>query len=129
MTTTFCEDSDITARDPYASAVLPTADSGSFNRLRVCAKAEILGHIRRRNPPVLETDLADTTELKNAEVYHVLRDLYFDAASRAGDNGGLYWEKYKVWAERALAEVESAQLSVGDEVSSVEGLSAPVWRS
>jgi hypothetical protein len=128
MTTTYCADTDVSNCDPQASGMLTTADAGSFDRLRILAKAEIGRRISRRDPPVDPADLADTTELKEAEVRFVLHYVYRDAASRAGDD--LLWIKSEHWKREAEAEIQGVQLTVSDElVRSTQGFSAPIWRS
>lgn len=128
MTTTYATDANISNVDPQASGMLTTADAGSFDRLRILAKAEIDRRIWRRDPPVDPSDLADTTELTEAEVRFVLHYLYRDAASRAGDD--LLWVKAEHWKREAEAEIGGVQLTVSDElVRSTQGFSAPIWRS
>lgn len=126
MTTTYCEDADITAEDPFATDYLPAADAGSFDRVRVQAQAELLRRISRRNPPVFEGDLSDSSELLHCEVCFSLHFIYRDAATRTGED--LLWKKSEYWQKAAESEVNSVQLSVGENVRSVQGSSAPIWR-
>lgn len=129
MTTTFSEDTDITNADPHALALLPTPDSGSFDRVRVLAHAEILRRLARREPPVTEGDLSDTTELTECEVRFALHYIYKDASSRKNDNDRL-WGMAVYYLDRAEAEINDVRLTIGDEtVQSVQGYSAPIFRS
>jgi hypothetical protein len=126
MTITYSEDADIIAEDPFAADYLPASDAGDFDRVRVQAQPELLPRLSRRNPPVTSSDLSDSSELLHCEVTFVLHFLYRDAATRTGDD--LLWKKSEYWQKAAEAEVNSAQLSVGENVRSVQGSSAPVWR-
>lgn len=133
MTDTYSTDDDILAADPQAYNLLPAADQAEaedsrFDRLRVLAQAEINRRLLRRDPPVTQGVLADTTELTEAEVRFVLHYLYRDAASRAGDD--LLWVKAEHWKKEAEAEIKDVPLSIsGDEVPSTQGGSVPIFRS
>ena len=128
MTTTYSLDADVANADPHAVDMLPTADAGTYDRLRVAAKAEIGRRLLRREPSVSPSTLGDTSELTQAEVRFVLHYLYRDASVRAGDD--LLWVKSEYWKKEAESEINGVQLTVsGEDVSSAQGGSVPVWRS
>ena len=130
MSTTYTVESDITKAEPSATDYLPASDSGSFDRLRVLAYNEINRRLARRNPPVDYTECSDTTELNWAEVCHVLRDLFEQAASRAQND--LLWVQAKEWGKRWDDEIQNAPVTVsGDSADGgvSQGASIEIQRS
>ncbi len=83
MTTTFCTDAQVLAEWPDAANL--NGGVATFDDLRVLVKADIVDTLSRRDPPIYETDLQDSTQLMKCEVYGVLAKLFLRAESVEGD--------------------------------------------
>lgn len=116
MTTTFCTDADITAEVPNARTELLAAGD-SLDRIRTLVHGRIVRELARRSPTVMEADLSDRTQLKSCEVYGVLAELHFKAASRGQGYSGPDWysQEGQRYYTMHLHELESPVSVVGDQ--------------
>jgi hypothetical protein len=110
MTVTFCTDAQILAEWPDAASL--NGGVATFDDLRVLVKADIVDSLYRRDPPIEEDDLEDSTELMKCEVYGVLARLFLRAESVEGD---WYSGRFKYYREE-YSEQLAMPVSVMGEV-------------
>jgi hypothetical protein len=108
---TFCDDDDIVAEWPAAVADL-NGGVASFEATRELVKAEILDTLERRDDPIYEADIQDTTKLLRCEVCGVLSKLFLRAQSTAGD---FYQIQFKFYREEYSEEL-ARPLEINGEV-------------
>ncbi len=108
MTTTYCDDTDITARESQATEL--NLGSTDFSAHRLVAYNEIGRRIARRNPGVNQAGLGIVEELREAEVRFTLYRLYFTAASRCGDD--MFWQKSQAYKREFEEEIAAVELPV-----------------
>ncbi len=79
-------------------AELTRETSGSAKAARQQALDDILRHLSRRTPPIVESSLSIPAELKMCVVYGALERLYRRQMNEAGDQAGtqqkIYMRKY-----------------------------------
>ncbi len=102
MTITFCTDADILAEWPDAATL--NGGSADFDDVRVLVKADIISTLRRREIPIEETQLTDSTQLTKCEVCGVLARLFLRAGSTPDDWYGRQWKFYREQYADELAQ-------------------------
>lgn len=94
--------------------------------LRQRALDIVVDALRRRTPPVFETDIADVTELRRAVVYGACAKLFEIAITAAGEGQvfALKWEHYERMFRR---EIESLVIT-GPEQQRIASRSPSISR-
>jgi hypothetical protein len=111
MTATYCEDADITRKDPTAGEIMTALGEMTFLRVRELVAEDIARRLLRRVPSISVEDLADTTELKHIAVLGCLSELYRVAASRPGEED-VYGDTAKKREEEYLSELRDTPLTL-----------------
>lgn len=103
----------------------PDADQEDPTLLvREQALRDVLKSLARRTPPILETQLSDFTELKDAVCYGALMRLYRAAITADGD---VHSALYNAFKKRFSEELQGLRVSVNSS-NSVDTAGTSVWR-
>lgn len=84
-------------------------------------------HLKRRIPPIVDADIADPTDLRDAVCYHALAQLYEDAMSSA-DLGDAFRKKAEWWRSRWESEIAALNPTIGDDERGPPGSQIVVTR-
>lgn len=117
MSTTYCEDTDITRKDPNAAEIREALEEANFLRVRELVAEDIARRLLRRVPPISVEDLSDVTELKHIAVLGCLAELYRVAASRPAEED-VYGDTAKKREEEYLTELRDTPLTLSSGDSS-----------
>lgn len=92
--------------------LLPDEARGSSTQARQNALDAVLSALRRRSPPIRESDLDDVTDLKQAVILGTMRELHFAGIVTASE-GDRHWAKWKSYRDRFDDEISGMSVSVG----------------
>lgn len=104
---------------------LPAEWGGSSAPARAGALRDVLKSLARRTPPILEGDLQDPTELRDAVAYGALERIYRSAMTTPDS---VWATQRKVFDERFKAEVLSLQVTVSTSERAPAGIGIPMVR-
>jgi hypothetical protein len=108
---TYCEDADITRKDPNADEIRTALEEVDFLRVRELVAEDIERRLLRRVPPIYIEDLADVEELKHIAVLGCLAELYRTAASRPAEED-TYGDTAKKREEEYHTELRDTPLTL-----------------
>jgi hypothetical protein len=108
---TYCEDADITRKDPTADEIRTALGEDNFLRVRELVAEDIARRLLRRVPPIAIEDLADVTQLKHIAVLGCLAELYRVSASRPAEED-TYGDTAKKREEEYLTELRDTPLKL-----------------
>jgi hypothetical protein len=103
MTATVLDVDDICTHDELVNValsaqallqLLPQSANGDSTNVRRQAYERAVASLRRRMPPIRESDLSDPTELREAVAYASMMILHFAAITSATE-GDVNWTKWK----------------------------------
>lgn len=119
MSTTYSTDEEIAAECPTAAGLLSGTDT--LERVRGIVYERINRALWRRSPSISPDQLSDSTELTSCEVYGVLAELHYKAASRAGYDGSDWYaqegRRYNTMYEHELASPVSVAADLASTFS------------
>lgn len=91
--------------------LLPDEARGSSAQVRRNALDDVLAALRRRSPPIRESDLDDPTDLRMAVILCAMRELHFAGIVTAAE-GDRHWAKWKAYRDRFDSEIGGMDLRV-----------------
>lgn len=91
--------------------LLPRSANGSSQTVRETTLRRVLSALKRRAPPILETDLTNPAELRDAVVYGTLESLHMASLTTSAE-GDVHWAKYKIYRDRYSDEINGMTLTV-----------------
>ncbi len=91
--------------------LLPRSANGSSAGVRTKILGRVLSALKRRMPPITESDLNDPTELRDAVLYGTLEDLHMAGLTTSAE-GDVHWAKYKIYRDKFSEEISGMTLTV-----------------
>lgn len=92
--------------------LLPDEARGSSTQARQNALDAVLAALRRRSPPIRESDIDDVSDLRTAVILGAMRELHFAAIVTASE-GDRHWAKWKTYRDRFDDEISGMDIRVG----------------
>lgn len=107
-----------------AKLIPPDADPDNHTELvRAQAVRDVFKALSRRTPPIIEAQISNATELKDAVCYGALMRLYRAAMTREDDKFAILYREYK---GKFGAEIQGLRISSGGSI--IDGGSVTVFR-
>lgn len=108
-----------------AKLIPPDADVDDPTLLvRAQAVRDVMKSLKRRTPPIFETQLTDPTDIKDAVAYGALMRLYRAAMTTDTDVHAILYRDYK---KKFAAELQGLRLSV-EGSNTIDANAVTVWR-
>lgn len=91
--------------------LLPDEARGSSATARQNALDLVVSALKRRSPPIRESDIEDPSDLRQAVILGTMRELHFAAITSAAE-GDRHWAKWKHYRDRFDDEISGMTITV-----------------